>query len=125
MVILQRDYGGPGSVDVAARFHQTELTNQSTSFAEQEHQIIAVRSTIVREVQSISLVTENVRPGVYEVQKVQICDPLQSGAPLMFRLGLYNVYTGRPLFLIYGYKMFFYLCVTVCYKVNTCLTFSQ
>lgn len=94
MVVLNRDYGGPSRVQVAAQFFQTELTNQSTSFAYQEHQKIEVRSAVVTEVQSVSLVTENVHPGVYEVQRVEICDPANSGAPLVFRLGFYNVYTG-------------------------------
>ncbi|XP_061168814.1 fibrocystin-L-like [Saccostrea echinata] len=93
MVILHRDYSGPERIRVAARFYQTDLTNQSTAYAEQEHQKIEVRSTVVREVQNISLVTESAGAGVNEVQKVQICDTAQSGAQLMFRMGFYNVYT--------------------------------
>lgn len=94
MTILHRDYLGPGSVKVAALFYQTELTNQSTSFARQEHQQIEVKSTVIQEVQKISLITESVQPGVYEVQKVEICDPSNGGAVLRFRMGFYNVYTG-------------------------------
>ncbi|XP_062574409.1 fibrocystin-L-like [Saccostrea cucullata] len=93
MVIVHRDYSGPERIRVAARYYQTELTNQSTAYAKQEHQKIEVRSTVIREVQNISLVTESAQTGVNEVQKVQICDTAQSGAQLMFRLGLYNVYT--------------------------------
>jgi hypothetical protein len=94
MAILHRDYSGPGAVKVAALFYQTELTNQSTSFAKQEHQRIEVRSVVVREVQKISLDTGSVQTGVNEVQKVEICDPANSGAVLRFRMGLYDVYTG-------------------------------
>ncbi|XP_061164553.1 fibrocystin-L-like [Saccostrea echinata] len=85
---------GDPSVQVAAQFYNTKLTNQSTGIADVEHQLVKVTSTVVREVQKISL---EVAPAVgaitNEIQVVEVKELSGQYSDATFRLGQYGVYT--------------------------------
>lgn len=89
-------YGSGGSplVQVAARYFDTELTNQSTGIVNMEHQLVKVTSTVVREVQKLKI--EGVAPvggKVNEIQVIEVTELSGGTSDATYRLGLYGVYT--------------------------------
>ncbi|XP_062600839.1 fibrocystin-L-like [Saccostrea cucullata] len=85
---------GDPSFQVATQFYDTKLTNQSTGIVDVEHQLVKVRSTVVREVQKISLgLGTTVGSIINEVQMVEVKELSGQYSDATFRLGLYGVYT--------------------------------
>uniref|UniRef100_K1QFR0 Fibrocystin-L n=1 Tax=Magallana gigas TaxID=29159 RepID=K1QFR0_MAGGI len=89
-------YGSSGSplVQVAARYFDTELTNQSTGIVNMEHQLVKVTSTVVREVQKVKIeVVPIVGSQRNEYQIIEVTELSGGTSDATYRLGLYGVYT--------------------------------
>lgn len=98
MEILHRENYGEAFAKVAAHLYNTKLTNESIPAAKQENQKISVRSSIVREKQTVTLSGFSTRTSVDEVQEVDLTENSGAFSDATFRLGLDKVYTSEYLF---------------------------
>lgn len=97
MEILHRENSGEAFAKVAAHLYNTKLTNESIPAAKQENQKISVRSSIVREKQTVTLSGFSTRTSVDEVQEVDLTENSGAFSDATFRLGLDKVYTSEYL----------------------------
>lgn len=95
MEILHRENSVAAYAKVAAHLYDTKLTNESIAAAKQENQLISVRSTIVREKQTVTLSGFSTKSSVNEVQEVDLTENGGSFSDATFRLGLDGVYTSE------------------------------
>jgi hypothetical protein len=104
MEILHRENTVASYAKVAAHLYNTQLTNESIAAAKQENQLISVRSSIVREKQTVTLSGFSTKSSVNEIQEVDLTENSGSFSDATFRLGLDGVYTSEfSLFLLICY----------------------
>jgi len=93
MEVYHREATSGAYASVSARYYDSPFTNVMTGNAKQEIQKIEVRSTVTREVQVISVNGFSDKTPTHDIQEVVIENNGQTDGS--YRLGMYNVYTGK------------------------------
>ncbi|KAK3107032.1 hypothetical protein FSP39_005622 [Pinctada imbricata] len=81
---------------IAARYYGTKMTNHSTGQVEQENQIVKIKSSVLRDIQNLTLNGfTSTATAVSETQVVNVIEGSGERTSAQFRLGLYEVYTKK------------------------------